>query len=182
MRKQMLLMLSLILITVMSWAQTTIDFDTAANWTAGSAGLGSYASNHVYSDGLFSATGGPALRQTTSAQDGQPGAFGTYAWRLGNDQNVNWVITITSGGVADYSMKIRRWDGDPSPDYNLEYSTDGVNWTFVAAINNSALDNSSAWKLFSGTINSPADNIKIRLVANGTTERIMWMTSAGQAS
>lgn len=173
MRKQMLLMLSLILITVMSWAQTTIDFDTAANWTAGSAGLTSYASNHVYSDGLFSATGGPALRQTTTAQDGQPGAFGTYAWRLGNDQNVNWVITITSGGVADFSMKIRRWDGVPSPDYNLEYSTDGLNWTFVAVINNAALDNSSAWKLFSGTINSPADNIKIRLVANGTTERIM---------
>ncbi|MDY0336631.1 MAG: endonuclease [Candidatus Cloacimonadaceae bacterium] len=185
MRKYYILLLGMILPLLGLWAQTTIDFDTAANWVAGSVALGSYTTNHSYTDGLFSATGGPALRQTTTSQDGQPGAFGTYAWRLKDVTNVNWVITIASGGVADFSLKIRRWDGIPSPDMNLEYSTDGSNWNLVSVINNANLDESSAWKLFSGSINSSASNIQIRLIANGETERIMiddfsWNPYSGQ--
>ncbi|MCB5296024.1 MAG: hypothetical protein LHW52_05705, partial [Candidatus Cloacimonetes bacterium] len=53
--------LSLLLVS-MAWGQTTINFDDAGKWAAGSAAIGSYASDHVYTDGVFSATGGPALR------------------------------------------------------------------------------------------------------------------------
>lgn len=173
MRKQVILLLGLMLLVGALWAQTTIDFDNATNWTAGSVSLTSYATNHVYSDGLFTATGGGALRQTTANQDGEAGAFGTYAWRLQNVASVDWVITIASGGVASFDVKIRRWDSSPSPDYNLEYSTDGNNWTLVSVINNASLDESSAWKSFSGSINSGVDNIRIRLKANGATERVM---------
>jgi hypothetical protein len=154
-------------------AQTTISFDEATKWTAGSAALGSFASDHTYVDGVFSATGGPALRQATAAQDGFPGALGTYAWRL-RDASVSWVITIASGGVADFSVKIRRWDGTPSPAYVLSYSVDeGGNWTEVAQINNETLGATSDWKLFSGIVNSGNLNTKIKLQSTGTTERIM---------
>jgi hypothetical protein len=162
------------ILTSISIGQTTINFDETSNWTAGSAAIGSYAIDHVYADGLFSATGGPALRNSTALQDGFPGAFGTYSWRLQNVTTVDWRITIASGGVSAFSMDVRRWDGSPSPDFNLEYSIDGgVNWTFVALINNTSLNNSSDWTNFNGVINSSNTNILIRLVANGTTERIM---------
>ena len=164
----------LMLLTSIGWGQTTINFDDAAKWTAGSAALGSYASDHTYIDGVFSATGGPALRNGTATQDGFPGALGTYSWRLRDVNTVDWRITISSGGVSTFSVKVRRWDGTPSPDFNLEYSTDGgTDWTLVAVINNSSLDNSSDWKTFNGTINSENINIIIRFKANGTTERIM---------
>ena len=157
-----------------SWAQTTINFDDDTKWTAGSAALSSYAVDHVYTDGDFSATGGPALRNGTAAQDGFAGALGTYSWRLQNITSVDWRITIATGGVSTFEMKIRRWDGSPSPDFNLEYSINGgTDWTFVAVINNTSLNNSSDWVTFNGTINSSVNNILIRLVANGSTERIM---------
>jgi len=162
------------ILTIISKGQTTIDFDDNAKWTAGSAALTSYATDHSYADGVFSATGGPALRNGTASQDGFPGAIGTYSWRLQNATTVDWRITVASGGVSTFSMDIRRWDDSPSPDFNLEYSIDdGVNWTFVALINNSSLNNSSDWTNFMGTINSSNTNVLIRLKANGTTERIM---------
>lgn len=165
-------LITLLLLPGLGWGQTTINFDDAAKWTAGSAAITSYASDHTYVDGVFSATGGPALRNTTAAQDGFPGALGTYAWRLTNAA-ADWRITIASGGVSTFSIDLRRWDSSPSPAYNLEYSTDGgTNWTLVSAINNTTLDNSSAWKTFNGTINNANTNILIRLVATGTTERI----------
>lgn len=173
MHKNLLITISFTILAVLGWAQTTIDFDTAANWTAGSAAFGSYTSNHVYHEGVFSATGGPALRQGTANQDGEAGALGTYAWRLQNVTSVNWMATIASGGVAAFAVKIRRWDENPSPDLNLEYSLDGNTWNLVSVINNASLDGSSSWKSFSGSINSAGDNIQIRLIANGTTERIM---------
>jgi len=82
-------------------------------------------------------------------------------------------------------MEIKRWDGSPSPAFNLEYSTDsGANWTLVSAITNTTLDNSSAWKTFNGTINSANPGILIRLIATGSTERIhidnfIWTGFAG---
>jgi len=154
--------------------QTTINFDTAGNWTAGSASITSYAVNHTYTDGVFSATGGQALRNGTTAQDGFPGALGTYSWRLRDNASVEWTVTIASGGVSTFSMDIRRWDFNPSPNLSLDYSLDGgSNWTNVSTIDNNSLDNSSAWKNFGGTINSGVNDIKIRLKAQGTTERIM---------
>jgi len=170
-------LLSYILIIILSYsnsfAQTTINFDDAAKWTAGSSALTSYATNHTYVDGVFSATGGPALRNTTAAQDGYAGALGTYSWRLTNAA-ASWIITISSGGVSTFSVKIRRWDSSPSPAYTLDYSVnDGTDWTNVATINNTSLDNLSDWKTFNGTINNASTNIKIRLNSSGSTERIM---------
>ena len=165
--------LSLLLVSV-AWGQTIVNFDDAEKWTAGSASITSYAQDHIYTDGVFSATGGPALRNTTSDWDGYSGALGSYSWRLKNEEPVDWRITIASGGVSTFSMAIRRWDADPSPAFDLEYSTDGGSlWVPVSAINNTSLDNSSDWKTFNGNINSSNPNILIRLVATGTTERIM---------
>jgi hypothetical protein len=77
--------------------------------------LGSYTTNHSYTDGLFSSHRRPSITSNDYQSGCQPGAFGTYAWRLKDVTNVKWVITIASGGVADFSLKIRRWDGIPSP-------------------------------------------------------------------
>lgn len=168
------LLLSMLTQKVLYAQSTTINFDDASKWTAGSASLSSYATNHIYNDGLVSCTGGNAIRNSLSTQDGYPGAFGMYSWRLENTAAVNWITTISSGGVSSFSYKIRRWDGSPSPNFNLDYSIDGgTNWLNVAVINNETLDNSSDWKVFSGTINSNTNNILIRIKANGTTERIM---------
>jgi hypothetical protein len=174
MKKLLLVFVFALGISFWGVGQTTVNFDDAAKWTAGSAAIGSYAANHVYADGLFSATGGPALRNGVAAQDGFPGAFGTYSWRLSNTLPIDWRITISSGGVSTFSVKIRRWDGTPSPDFNLEYSLNaGTDWNLVAVVNNANLNNTSNWKTFEGTINSANSNILIRLKANGATERIM---------
>ena len=175
MKKIFLVCSAIFLLSGMIWGQTTINFDDADKWTAApSTSLGSYSSGHSYTDGVFSATGGPALRETSGSQDGFPKVQGTYAWRLNQTTDVNWVITISSGGVSNFSIDIRRWDGNPSPNFNLDYSVDGGTiWTTVTTINNDALNNISDWKTFNGTINSSNNNIKIRLKANGTTERIM---------
>jgi hypothetical protein len=165
-----------------------IDFDNADNWIAGAVSLSSYAIDHNYVDGVFSATGGEALRNGTSTQDGFPGALGTYSWRLRDNTSVEWTITIASGGVGLFEVDVRRWDGSPSPDYNLDYSVDGGNnWTNITTINNTSLDNSSDWKTFTGTINHTASNIMIRFIANGSTERIMidnfkWTAFVGETA
>jgi len=175
MKKKSLLILAFFL-GLISWGvgQTTVNFDDAAKWTAGSAAIGSYASNHVYADGLFSATGGPALRNGTAVTDGFPGAFGTYSWRLSSTGSIDWRITISSGGISTFSVKVRRWDGSPSPDFNLEYSVNaGTDWTLVAVVNNASLNNTSNWTTFEGIINSSNAGILIRFKSNGTTERIM---------
>ncbi len=155
--------------------QTTINFDDEAKWTVSpDGGITSYQSNHIYADGVFSATGGPALREVTSDQDGFPKADGAFSWRLRNEADVEWTITIASGGVNSFSMDIRRWDGSPSPAFNLEYSTNGgTDWTLAASINNETLNNSSDWTTFQSNINSGQENILIRLKSTGSTERIM---------
>jgi hypothetical protein len=161
-------------ISTVTSAQTSINFDDAAKWTAGSAGIGSYALNHTYIDGVFTATGGDAMRGGTTLQDGFPQGNGTYAWRLRDANTVDWRMTIATGGVGVFSVAVRRWDGSPTPNYNLEYSIDnGSTWEFVALIDNAALDNLSDWKTFNGTINSANNDIIIRFKSNGTTERIM---------
>ncbi|MCB5224433.1 MAG: chitobiase/beta-hexosaminidase C-terminal domain-containing protein, partial [Candidatus Cloacimonadaceae bacterium] len=172
--KKTFLVFTLLLIAGLVFAQTTINFDDAAKWTAGSAQLTGYAVDHVYTDGVFSATGGLALRETSGTQDGFPKVHGTYAWRLQTHAEVDWRITIASGGVSNFSLDIRRWDGEPSPDYNLEYSTDGgTAWIFVSLINNTTLNDTSDWSTFQGVINSDNNNIIIRIKANSKGERIM---------
>lgn len=174
MLKKWILIFSLVLSLGLVWGQTVVDFDDASKWTSGSGSITSYASDHSYVDGLFSATGGPALRNTNGTQDGFPGALGTYSWRLRNVTDVDWRITISAGGVGDFSMAIRRWDGNPSPDFTLDYSLDGgATWTFISTIDNAALNNSSDWTTINGSINNAANNILIRLTSNSAGERIM---------
>ena len=168
------LLLLLFIATGTAWGQTTINFDDAGKWTAGSAAIGSYASNHEYNDGIFSAIGGEGLRNGTATQDGFPGGLGTYSWRLRDNASVSWMVTIASGGVSTFSFKARRWDASPSPAFDYEYSTDGgTEWTLVGSINNTSLGGTSDWSTFGTTINSTNTNIKIRVRATGTTERIM---------
>ncbi len=155
-------------------AQTLVDFDDDSKWIRGSSRISGYCLHHKYEDGVFTATGGEASRVTDSEQDGFPGALGNYAWKLKDRTNVDWRITIASGGVGTFSIDIRRWDDDPGPHYLLDYSTDGgVQWEEVIMINNAALDDLSDWKTFSGTINSSDDDIMIRLTPTQGTERIM---------
>ncbi|MCK9333509.1 MAG: hypothetical protein M0Q19_10135, partial [Candidatus Cloacimonetes bacterium] len=104
MKKLIFLFILSLLMVGMAWGQTTINFDDPAKWTEGSGSLTSYSSDHAYADGVFSATGGNALRNTTSVQDGYSGALGLYSWRLENKRTVDWRITIASGGVSTFSM------------------------------------------------------------------------------
>ncbi|MCB0790789.1 MAG: lamin tail domain-containing protein [Flavobacteriales bacterium] len=161
-------------------AGTIINFDDVNNWTQGSVALTSYASDHQYASNDWSFTGGPALRQGTAAQDGFPGAFGTYSWRLQNVATVDWRATWQGTDIIDvFGFKVRRWDGSPSPAFEVSYSTDGGS-TFSASvqtIDNTYLNNTSDWTTFSYTIPSPAavaaGQFVVRVASTGTTERIM---------
>ncbi len=151
---------------------TVIDLDNDANWTQGADGFTSY-SNHSYAEGEFSMVGASIIRDGTSDQDGFPSALGTYSIRLQNNSSASVVFTIASGGVNSWSIKVRRWDGSPMPDYSVEFSTDnGINYTSAPNIDGTLLTNSD-WKLYSHTIESSNENIKIRISNTGSTERIM---------
>ncbi len=155
-----------------------VDFDTNADWTAGSGSLNSYQSDHQY-DGTVSGvtinfTGGPALRESSGTQDGFSKTHsGTYSWRLRNNSSVSWIATVSTTEINGFSFFVRRWDGSPAANFDVAYSTDGGTvYTSVGTIDNTLLSDSD-WKLFSyGTTINAAANIKIRVKANGTTERI----------
>lgn len=169
-----LLTLLTILLNSSLTAQTTIDFDDDTKWIAGSGSVGSYQPDHQYVDGDFSAVGGDGLRQGSADQGGVPGAIGTYSWRLRNDQAVVWTATIATGGISTFSLDARAWDNSPSPDYKIEVSTDmGATWDSITTINNVTLSNSVDWTTFNGTVNSANNDILIKLIPNGNTERIM---------
>jgi hypothetical protein len=164
----------------------TINFDTDSNWT-GSGSLTSYNSGHVYAESDWSFTGGPALRQNTTVQDGVAGALGTYAWRL-RDAAVTWTATYTAAldpneYFTSFGLDARRWDGSPSPAYTVEYSMNGGS-SFATAtsigtngiIDNAGLGNTSNWATFSQNVTSPtglaANQFVVRLTAT-SGERIM---------
>ena len=163
-------------------ATYTENFDTVDNWIC-SGSCTSYA-NHAYADAIhpevtFSTV--LSLRQASTAQDGFPGSHsGAYAWRIGSANGSLWQATITTGGVGDFSFWVRRWDGTPDTNYQVEYSIDnGTTWTPVLTINNAWLGSSSDWKQVTGTINASNDTgdtddiiIRIRRI-DGTNERIM---------
>lgn len=158
-----------------SYGQTTINFDTDANWTkdANVSSLTSYGS-HTYSESGVVITGTNFLQNTTTAQDGFAGAIGTYSLRIKNAAESKIVIAIATGGLADFSLKVRRWDNNPMPDYTVKYSVDGgSNWTDLNNINGDLLTTSDFFTYSSGTINSDVNNIQISIQNTGTTERIM---------
>lgn len=167
----------------------TVDFDTADNWTAGSASITSYASDHSYAESGFLFTGGPALRNTTSDQDGFAGALGTYSWRLQNLSGVSWTATYTLAldpleYISQFGMAVRRWDGSPSPAFVASYSVNGgSSWVTASSIgtsgtiDNAGLGNTSDWSSFSQSLIGPtglaANQFVVRLESSTSTERIM---------
>ena len=153
-------------------AQGTINFDDTNKWVqSGSTALGSYAS-HGYADTNFTATGARVLRNATAAQDGFPGAIGTYSFRLENAANSSLTMTVGTGGIGTFSFKVRRWDDTPATNFAVEYTTDGTNWNNVTTIN-ATITTDSNWKTVNGTINSSNNNVSVRIKSLGSTERIM---------
>lgn len=154
-----------------------IDFDDAGNWTVGSGGITSYQTDHEYNDQNWLFTGGPALRNGTGAQDGFPGALGTYSWRLRNAP-ATWSGTYNDAGdIVSFGFDVRRWDGSPNPNWDIAYSINGGGtWTNVGTINNAFLSNSSDWISFSYTLPSVTSvtigDFVVQLSRNGG-ERIM---------
>jgi hypothetical protein len=170
------LLLAFFALPMITMGQTTINFDDVAKWTAGTAALGSYGDNHTYADGSFSSTCTNCLRETTADAAGTPGANGVYGYRLRNQANASFVATISTGGVSTFSVNIRRWDDSPNPQFDIEYSTNGgTSWTLVTLIDNAALNNSSDYKVFNGTINNASNNILVRIsnLNHAASERIM---------
>ena len=158
--------------SVAIFAQGSINFDEPANWVQGAAIFTSY-SDHGYNDGVFSAIGASVIRNSTAVTDGFPGANGTYSFRLRDNATTALTMTITSGGVGNFSFATRRWDSAPATNFTVEYSTDnGTNWTTSSTIDASVTTDSN-WKTVSGVINSTNANIQIRVRSNGTTERLM---------
>lgn len=149
-----------------------IDFDNPDNWISGSGGITSYQTDHVYEEGIFSVSGGPALRETATEQGDVPRALGTYAWRLRHNVPIDWRITIATGGVGQFSVDARRWA--TGVHYDVAYSVDGgASWNPLFTIDDAALNNANEWKTFEGIVDNDSDNIIIRFSASGTNERLM---------
>ncbi|XZE52631.1 PEP-CTERM sorting domain-containing protein [Planctomycetaceae bacterium SH139] len=161
-------------------ASVVVDFDDDAKWVAGSGSITSYQIDHVYADQGLVFTGGPALRQGNGAQDGVAGALGAFSWRLRNGTAVNWTATYADTTALDtisrFSFDVRRWDGNPSPEYSVEYSVNGgVDFTNVGLIDNAFLGDSSDWTTFSHDfgLTTFADGDFVVQLSATTGERIM---------
>lgn len=159
--------------TTVTVLERVVSFDIDANWIQdGSTSLSSYA-NHAYADHGVIVQGTNVLRNTTTAQDGFPGALGTHSVRIGNTAVSKVTITVAEGGVSDFSLMVRRWDGSPMPDYTVRYSYDGgIYWNALANIDGNLLETSD-WFEYSGQVDKAHNNIQIEIANTGTTERIM---------
>ncbi|MBT6234780.1 MAG: hypothetical protein HOI49_01650 [Bacteroidetes bacterium] len=166
-------------------AQTTIDFNVDADWTASSSGgYTSYQTNHSYSQSEWTFTGGPALRQSTTIQDGEPATVGNTgrAWRIRDNSSASFTATHnTCGTLTQFGFDVRRWDGSPSPNFVVQHSANGGSTysSTIVTINNTYLGNSSVYKTFSYSIpvanqvHTSANQFIVRVEAAGSTERIM---------
>ena len=73
-------------------------------------------------------------------------------------------MIISSGGVSDFSFKVRRWDGSPATNFIVETTIDnGVNWN-SAGIIDETLTVDGDWKTFNGNIDSANSNVGVRIV------------------
>ena len=159
--------------TTVTVLDRVVSFDVDANWIQdGATSLASYA-NHAYADHGVMVQGTNVLRNTTSAQDGFPGALGTHSVRIGNTAVSKVTITVAEGGVSDFSLMVRRWDNSPMPNYTVKYSYDGgTHWNSLPNIDGSLLETSD-WYEYNGQVDKAHSNIKIEIANTGTTERIM---------
>lgn len=121
----------------------SIDFDIATNWIQGSGSFTSYQTDHKYNTQVagfnVEFTGGPALRETQGTQDGFDKTYNnsTYAWRLRDQNTVEWFANLFASSINGFSFYVRRWDGSPSPDFDVSFSTDnGISWISIGTINN----------------------------------------------
>lgn len=145
------------------------NFDTHSYWASlDGSNLNAYGTkaytNTDFSHITFYAD--VTLRETSGTQDGFPRTrSGDYAWRLRNAEGSFWQAIISSGGVGEFSVWVRRWNNSPDPNYIVEYSVDnGDTWTVTQTINNEWLG-SSDWKEITGTINHTN--------GNGITDKII---------
>ena len=166
-----------------AWGQTAVNFDTDENWTADGT-ISSYG-DHSYDEGSLNLQLTNGLRNTSSAQDGFPGALGTYSIRLQNNSSAQALFTIASGGIGEFSFQVRRWDGSPIPNYTVEYSLNGgTDWISLTNIDGTLLSDSD-WKTYGPVaVNASNSNIQIRIKNTGSTERIMiddfmWTADSG---
>lgn len=163
----------------------TVDFDDPGKWSSDNS-FTSYQIDHIYADQGFTFTGGPALRNGTAVQDGFAGALGTYSWRLRDVPavpDVSWTATYTTvdptfNQIGKVSFAARRWDGSPSPAFDVSFSVDGGGSYSPTglSLNNTTFDNSSDWKTFSFFANTPVlddGKFMVRFASAGETERIM---------
>jgi hypothetical protein len=136
-----------------------ISFDENSNWIRSpGVAISSYATDHLYRDQGFTFTGGPALRNGTGLQHDVAGALGTYSWRL-RDAPVVWTATysmVSMASIGSVGFDARRWDDSPSPNFSVDYSVNGgSSFQSLAVLNNTAFDDSSAWKTFRFDVNTP---------------------------
>ncbi len=171
--KKIYFLVTLFLLSLGINAQTTIDFEDESSWIP-QEGLNLTAyGNHSYQGPGILFEGTNILRQGNADQDGFPGAFDSYAIRIRNVADAQLLITIPVGGVVNFSFKVRRWDDTPAAEYTVEYTEDGTNWTSLTNIDATLLQTSDWYDYSSSTINSSANNFKIRIVNTSGNERIM---------
>ena len=158
------------ILPLLSIAQGFINFDDDAKWSATTPA--SYG-NHTYVDGNFTATMNDCLRNTSTAQDGFPGALDTYSIRVRNNTTTSLYFNVATGGIGTFSFQVRRWDSAPATNFSVETTIDnGTTWVASSTID-ATVTTDSDWKTVSGIINSANANVGVRIISNGTTERIM---------
>ncbi len=168
--------LLLALMPFIALSQGSINFDDDTKWTAGTTPSTSFTSysNHSYTDGVFSLACTDVIRNTTAVQDLIAGAFGTYSLRLQNDATTDVTMTISTGGIGNFTFKARRWDSAPAVDYVVEYSTDGGTVWIPSSTITATVTTDSNWKTITGVVNSSNPNVKVRIKSNNATnERLM---------
>lgn len=122
------------------------------------------------------------LRETAGTQDGSFPSTNNdspRAIRLRDQPGSLFQVKLKEGGMGTFSVFLRRWDNNPSPNHEVEYSiNNGTDWTSVQTISNAWLDNSSAYKELVFDVNAVSqagnndDDIIVRIRRVGG-ERIM---------
>ncbi len=124
---------------------TVIDFDTAANWTAGSGVVTSYQTDHQFNEAGWTFSGGPAMRQTTTETNGSPGAFGSYGWRLRDAPDTVWGGTFSDGQLCQIRFDLRAWNETADIEWIIRTSTDGGETFSNALLVNRSLLTATEW-------------------------------------